>query len=85
MYDHSVNKMFTNSLLQLKWLFSQITKLISLPVDPVENVKSSVRSQGKEIVTGDGLCFSSLRHHEQLGQDGHRFKIDRESPQNFHY
>ncbi len=85
MYDDSVNKMFTNSLLQLKLPLSQIIKSLSAPEDPVENVKSSVRSQGKQIVTGDGLGFSSLRHHEQLGQDGHRFKIDRESPQNFHY
>ena len=67
-------------------MFFVLKKAIKIcpPVDPVENVKSSVRSEGKEIVAGDGLGLASLRYHEQLGQDGHGFKIDREGPQNFH-
>jgi len=35
-------------------------------VDPVQDVEATVRAQGKEVVTCDGLSLSCLAHHEEL-------------------
>lgn len=61
-----------------------IEALAVVPVDPVENVETSVRAKGKQVVAGDRLSLASLGYHEQLGQDSNRFQVDREGPQNFH-
>ena len=53
-------------------------------VDPVENIESSVRAEGKEVVGRDGLGFASLLDHEQLGKDGHRLQVDGEGPEDLH-
>ena len=50
-------------------------------VDPVENVESAVGAEGKQVVAGDGLCLPRLADHEQLRQNGHRFQVDGEGPQ----
>ena len=63
----------------------RILTLKIVSVDPVENVEPPVRSQGKEIVGGDGLGLTGLLHHEQLRQDGHRLQVDGERPQDFHH
>ena len=53
-------------------------------VDPVENIESSVRAEGKEVVGRDGLGLASLLDHEQLGKDGHRLQVDGEGPEDLH-
>jgi len=50
-------------------------------VDPVEDVESAVRSKHEEVVAGDGLRLAGLGHHEELGKDSARLKVDREGPQ----
>lgn len=37
------------------------------PPYPVDEVKSSVESQEKQVVCGDGLSFTSLTDHKKLG------------------
>jgi len=49
-------------------------------VDPVENVKPSVRSQGKEIVRSDGFGLTGLLHHKQLRQNGNGLQVNGEGP-----
>lgn len=49
--------------------------------DPVEEIQGSVQAQEEQIMGGDGLGLTSLANHEELGQDGHRLQVDRESPQ----
>merc|ERR1712166_315554 len=61
-----------------------IEALEIVSVDPVENIESSVCAQGKKIVGCDGFGFACFLDHEKLGQDGHRFQINRKGPQNFH-
>lgn len=53
-------------------------------INPVEDVEESVRSEGKEIVSGDSFSVSSSRKHEELGHDGDGFQVDRECPHNLH-
>ena len=65
-------------------IFSIVTFGI-VSVDPVDDVKSSVRAEGKQVVRGYGLSLSSLGHHEQLGQNGDRLQVNAESPQDFHH
>lgn len=33
---------------------------------PIEDVQSSIRAKGKEIMRGDAFRFSSFRNHKQL-------------------
>ena len=42
--------------------------LLYVPVDPVEDVETSVGAESEEIVASDGLCLAGLAHHEQLQQ-----------------
>jgi len=53
-------------------------------VNPVEDVESAVGTESKQVMGGDGLSFSGFGHHEELGEDGHAFQIDGESPKNLH-
>lgn len=53
-----------------------------ISVDPVEDVECPVGTQGKQVMAGDRFGFSSFTDHEQLGQDGHRLKVDGECPEN---
>ena len=46
-----------------------IEPFIVVSVDPVNDVQSSVGTQGKQIMAGDCLCLASLGDHEQLRQD----------------
>lgn len=55
--------------------------LVSEAPVPVNNVQSSVSSLEKQVVAGDGLGLASLGDHLQLRHDGHRFEVDRKSPQ----
>lgn len=41
------------------------------PPYPVDEVQSSVESQEKQVVCGDGLSFAGLTNHKKLGEDGH--------------
>lgn len=51
-------------------------------VDPVENVKSAVHAQHKQVVTSDSFSFPGLWHHEELRENSASLKVDRESPEN---
>jgi len=73
--EDSLNDSSNNSN-GIKETFSVVT------IDPVENVKTTVGSQHKQVVAGDGLSFSSLGHHEKLWQNRASFQIDGESPEN---
>ena len=42
-------------------------------IHPVENVQCSVWTQCKQVMTGNGLCFSCLADHEKLWQNSNRF------------
>lgn len=53
-------------------------------VDPVENVQSSIRSQGKQVVRCDGLSLAGFLDHKELGQNSNGFQIDGECPEDFH-
>jgi len=61
-----------------------VERLSVVAIDPVENVETTVRAESEQIVAGNTLGLTSLGHHEQLGQDGHRLQIDREGPQDLH-
>lgn len=52
------------------------------PPYPVDEVEGSVESQEEQVVGGDGLSLTRLADHEKLRQDGHRFQVDGERPQN---
>lgn len=59
-----------------------VIEVLSLvPPDPVGQVERPVQAQEEQVVGGNGLGFPSLADHEELGQDGHRFQVDRESPE----
>lgn len=61
----------------------QVEKALKVvTVDPVENVQSAVGAKGKQVVRGDGLCFTCFADHEQLGQNGNWFQVDGKCPQN---
>ncbi len=45
-------------------------------VDPVEDVKCSVRAERKQIVARDRLGFTRLADHKELRQDGNCFQVD---------
>jgi len=51
--------------------------------DPVDQVEATVKTQSKQVMSGNGLSFSSFADHEQLRQDGNTFQINTEGPQNF--
>ena len=51
-------------------------------VYPVEDVQGAVDAQGKEIMGGDSLRFTSPLEHEKLREDGDRLKPYREGPEN---
>ncbi len=53
-----------------------------IAVDPVEDVEGPVGAEGEQVVTRDRLGLACLADHEQLRQDGHRFQVDGERPQN---
>jgi len=55
-----------------------------VPVDPVEDVETSVGAESEEIVASDGLCLAGLAHHEQLGKDCNGLKVDGEGPEDLH-
>ena len=61
------------------YVLSSLTLEI-VSVDPVENVKPSVRSQGKEIVRSDGFGLTGLLHHKQLRQNGNGLQVNGEGP-----
>lgn len=46
-----------------------IEPFIVVSVDPVNDVQSSVGTQGKQVMAGDCLCLASLGDHKQLRQD----------------
>jgi len=48
-----------------------IESLKIVAVDPVHDVQGAVGTQRKQVVTGDGFCFTSLGNHKQLWQDGY--------------
>jgi len=54
-----------------------------ISVDPVQNVKCSVRSLGKQIVRSDCFGFSGLGNEKELRENGYSFKVNREGPQDF--
>jgi len=58
-----------------------IESLKIVAVDPVDDVQGTVGTQCKQVVAGDGLCFTSLGNHKQLRQDGYRLQVDGERPQ----
>lgn len=60
-----------------------VVSLGVVPVDPVENIQSTVRTQSEQVVTGNTFRFARFADEEQLRQDGHRFQVDRERPQHF--
>lgn len=53
-------------------------------INPVEDVKESVGSEGKEVVSSDGFGVSSSGEHEELWHDGDCFQVDGECPHNLH-
>lgn len=59
--------------------------LIDVAVDPVDNVESPIAAESKQVVRRYGLRLSSLRDHEELGQDCNRLQVDRECPQDLHH
>ncbi|KAH8246760.1 hypothetical protein KR038_008032 [Drosophila bunnanda] len=61
-----------------------VVRLHHVPVYPVEQVERTIRSQGEEVVAGDGLGLPGFAHQEQLRQNGHRLQIDGEGPQHLH-
>lgn len=59
-----------------------VIEILSLvPPDPVSQVECPVQAQKEQVVGSDSLSFASLADHEELGQDGHRFQVDGESPE----
>ena len=58
-----------------------IESLKIVSVDPIDDVQSTVGTKCKQIVAGDGLSFTSLWYHKQLGQDGYWLQVDGEGPQ----
>lgn len=59
-----------------------VIEILSLvPPDPVSQVECTVQPKEKQVVSSNGLSLSSLADHEELRQDGHRFQVDRESPE----
>ena len=47
---------------------------------PVENVEEAVKTKGSDVVTGEVLDDAHLVQHDDLGDEGDRFKPDAEGP-----
>lgn len=60
-------------------LVIEILSLVS--PDPVSQVERPVQPQEEQVVGSNSLGLSSLADHEELGQNGHRLQVDRESPE----
>lgn len=60
-----------------------VVSLGVVPVDPVEQIQGTVRSQREQVMTGNTFRFARFADQEQLRQDGHRLQVDRERPQHF--
>jgi len=50
---------------------------------PVDQVETTVKTQSKQVMSGDGLSFPGLTDHEQLWQDSNTLQVDTEGPKNF--
>lgn len=48
--------------------------------DPVEEIKATIETEEEQVVSGDGLSFSSFADHKKLRQDGHRFQVNGKGP-----
>lgn len=66
----------------LSFYLSPFNTFDVVSVDPIENVKASVRSKCKEIVRGNRLCFASFLDQEELRKYGHRLEVDGKRPEN---
>jgi len=51
-----------------------------ITVHPVENVEEAVKTKGSDVVTGEVLDDAHLVQHDDLGDEGDRFKPDAEGP-----
>ncbi|CAI6333913.1 unnamed protein product [Periconia digitata] len=45
-------------------------RLSEIPVEPIGDVQSTVRSESEKIVGGDRLCLPGSLEHEELGKNG---------------
>lgn len=51
--------------------------------DPVDQVEGTVAAEGEQVMSRDRFRFTRLTDHEQLRQDGDRFQVDTEGPEDF--
>ena len=51
-------------------------------VDPVENVKHTVETEGDDVVSSECLHFLCSLHQKQLGQNSHSLQVDGKRPDN---
>lgn len=58
--------------------------LVVVTVDPVDDVKSTISSEGEEIMGSDCLGVSSLGEHEELRHNSYGLEIDGECPHDLH-
>lgn len=58
-----------------------VVSLGVVPVDPVEQIQGTVRTQREQVMAGNALRLARFADEEQLGQDGHRLQVDRERPE----
>jgi len=54
-------------------------------VDPVQDVKCTVRAESKEVVAGNVFGFPSFGNHEQLWHDCNRFEVNGKGPTDFEW
>lgn len=55
-----------------------------VPVDPIEDIESTVDSKCEQIVSSNGFCGACGLEHEKLRHNSNSLKVDTEGPQNFH-
>jgi len=54
-------------------------------VEPVEDVKGTIGTKSKQIMTSNRLGLASLAHHKQLWKNGNGFQVNRKCPQNLKF
>ena len=60
-----------------------VGKQVHIPPDPVQDIQTTVGTQGKDIVRGDRFCLAQALQQKHLRQNGDGLEEDTVRPEDF--